>query len=175
MNDNEFIFCQTLTNVELLNELFRREFLNSDYYKQIWADGSSNSNIFRKVMNAPGLGNPAMLQMFLYGLLVMPRELVGDDFCKDEFNNEAKNYVEEYSSSYDNEGDRSMCNYYRHIRNAVAHSKCEYVSDDKNTYVIFYDQDNRNHSCQIKMKTSNVGRLFDFLRIKLMEYINDNM
>ena len=40
-------------------------------------------------------------------------------------------------STYDNEDSCEKIDYFRHIRNAVAHSKCNYFSDRGKNFVIF--------------------------------------
>lgn len=43
----------------------------------------------------------------------------------------------ETMSTYDNEDSCEKIDYFRHIRNAVAHSKCNYFSDRGKNFVIF--------------------------------------
>ena len=69
----------------------------------------------------------------------------------------------------------STIDYYRHIRNAVAHAKCVYETEDERTYVTFKDK-NRNpqnqYHCEIKMLTSDVGNMIVVLQNQIMEYLN---
>ena len=174
MTPNDSILCQTISNISLIDELSNEDFLNSDYYKKLnWTCGDSNANNIRRILDASGLGNPAMLQMFMYSLLVMPKELLGNDYCKDKFNSVAQKYVSFYQSSYPNESGKANVNYYRHIRNAVAHSKCEYSVENKVCYVTFSDCDKRNnYNCMIRFSTMDVGKLFELLMSELMAVLN---
>ena len=122
------------------------------------------------------------MQMFLYILLVMPREILNDtndswiDQCSSETNVQVANLVQSVSTTYPNESTENpeAINYYRHIRNAVAHSKCSYKTINNTTYVTFIDQNPHNISqrFEITISTSNVGRILSYLQIKIMEYLN---
>ena len=122
-----------------------------------------------------GIGNPAMLQMFMYALLVIPKEEVENNHWEKEFNKEVQKYVSELYSTYPDEKTKDNFDYYRHIRNSVAHSNCEYYDIDGISYISFIDCNpkNRSKTCEIKMKTGDVGNLCVFLLCKLMEYINE--
>lgn len=178
LTQNESMFCQAIANVSLMAELFNNDFLHSEYYNCMdWSCGTVNQHNFQEILSISGLGNPAMLQMFMYSLLVMPKELLGTDFCKDKFNEEVIKYVTDYSSTYPNETNKEDVNYYRHIRNAIAHSKCDYSESDGKSYVTFKDNDTRDNSkhCEIKMQTGDVGRLFEFLMTELMKVLNNTI
>ena len=77
LTKQESIFCQALAMTSLLEELSNRDFLNSDYYNENITFVENNDN-FKKILKASGLGNPATMQMFLYILLVMPKETLSD-------------------------------------------------------------------------------------------------
>ena len=64
-----------------------------------WSGGEFNKVILQR----SGLGNPAMLQMCLYALLVIPKESLTDDFCKDLFNIKTREMAMSYMSSYSGE------------------------------------------------------------------------
>lgn len=172
---NEILFCQAIANVSLLIELANNNFLSSDYYKNmVW---SSNKKVVTEILNTSGMGNPAMLQMFMYALLVLPREILGKDFCKDKFNKEVIKYVTNCSSTYKNEINKEDVNYHGHIRNAIAHSKCDYSEIDGKSYVTFKDintNDNSQH-CEITMQTGDAGSLCEFLKTELMIVLNSTI
>lgn len=64
--------------------------------------------------------------------------------------------------------------YYRHIRNAVSHSKCVYKTENGRCYVTFIDKKPKQASqhCEIKMLTSDVGKMLGLLQKQIMTYLN---
>lgn len=177
MTENESMFCQVLSNVSLLVELWNNDFLNSCYYnhQMHWSSvGETNANNIKKILAISGLGNPAMLQMFMYALLVMPKELLGNDYCKDLFNKEVQQYAVEWHSTYPNESNLTSVNFYRHIRNAVAHSRCTYSVENQISFVTFKDRDG-NNNFSVKIATGNVGKIFELLLRELMKILNKDI
>ena len=182
LTKQESIFCQALAMTSLLEELSNRDFLNSDYYNENITFVENNDN-FKKILKASGLENPATMQMFLYILLVMPKETLSglDDITIDSWENALKTIIQSFNPSVtttypgESSGDLSTVNYYRHIRNAVSHAKCVYETEDGRTYVTFKDK-NRNpqnqYHCEIKMLTSDVGSMLEVLQNQIMEYLN---
>lgn len=180
LTENESIFCQALAMTSLLGELSNQKFLDSDYYKKLRFTG--NNDIFKEILSKSGIGNPATMQMFLYILLVLPRETLKDfnnkymNKFEIKINDLCANLVEpQTNSSYTNENDISCINYYRHIRNAVSHGKCFYAKLNNVYYVTFRD-DNPNNSgekCEITLKTFNMGFILEELQRQIMEYLND--
>ena len=80
------------------------------------------------------LENTAMLQMYLYSLLVMPREILNDTtnikICCNDF---IKQVAEVGTfSNYSNEDTITSIDYYRHIRNAIAHSRVRFSVKNEN-------------------------------------------
>lgn len=174
----ESMFCQTIANVSLITSLATNGFFGSQYYKNMkWSYGGINQKNISAILEKSGLGNPAMLQMYMYALLVMPKELVGDDFCKSSFNDEAKKVVFDFDSTYPNEEHQESMNYYRHIRNAIAHSKCDYKTIKGTNCVTFKDIDPRkkDQHCAITIKTADVGNLCEILLNELMMKLNDSI
>ncbi len=182
LTENESIFCQALAMTSLLSTLNNNNFLCSNYYNELRFD-SNESNI-RKILQASGIGNPATMQMFLYILLVMPKEIFNDSNdswikkCVTETNTQVANLVHSVSTTYPDESAEKLgsINFYRHIRNAVAHSKCSYKTINNTAYVTFTDQNPRNinQHCEITIRTSNVGIVLNCLQIKMMEYLNSH-
>ena len=175
--ETQSIFLQIIANISLMSELANNNFLESEYYQKMkWSCAKTNEENIKKILMKSGMGNPAMLQMFMYALLVIPKEKAKNDYCMEEFNKEAQKYVCEFYSTYPGEKTKDNFNYYRHIRNSVAHSTCEYYCEDGVSYISFIDCKPKDNSitCKIKMKTGDVGNLYTFLLSKLMEYINKN-
>ena len=182
LTKQESIFCQALAMTSLLEELSNRDFLNSDYYNENITFVENNDN-FKKILKASGLDNTATMQMFLYILLVMPKETLSglDDITIDSWENALKTIIQCFNPSVtttypgESSSELSTIDYYRHIRNAVSHAKCVYETEDGRTYVTFKDK-NRNpqnqYHCEIKMLTSDVGSMLEVLQNQIMEYLN---
>lgn len=183
LTEQESIFCQALAMTSLLVELSDRDFLNSDYYNQNIIFAENNDN-FQKILKASGLGNPATMQMFLYILLVMPKETLSglDDRTLNSWENALKTIVSSFSLSVtttypgESSSNLSTVNYYRHIRNAVSHANCVYETEKGRTYITFKDEDTRKlYHCEIKMLTSDAGRILEVLQKQIMIYLNRQM
>ncbi len=182
--EQESIFCQALAITSLFVELENIDFLNSDYYKKNIIFNTNNDN-FKKILSASGIGNPATLQMFLYILLVMPKETLLNLHestiisWRNELNTEIQSFTPVVNTTYPNESnnDLTSINYYRHIRNAVSHSKCVYKTENGRSYVTFKDENPRVsvQKCEIKMLTNDVGKMLEVLHKQLMTYLNDQM
>lgn len=180
LTEQKSIFCQALAMTSLLGELSNKDFLNSDYYNENIILTGNNDN-FKKNLRASGLGNPATMQMFLYILLVMPKETLSglDDTTISSWENALKTTIQSFNinvtTTYPGESssDLSTVNYYRHIRNAVSHAKCVYETEKGRTYVTFKDKDfKHSYHCEIKMLTSDVGSILEVLRNQMMIYLN---
>lgn len=123
------------------------------------------------------------MQMMLYALLVIPREILTrtsyqtlETYIK-RINPLVYSLIEkeETISNYDGEEETKNINYFKHIRNAVAHSKCHYNTNENKNYVTFFDntQDN-SKQCYIKIECYKVGYILMELQRLLMEYYNNN-
>lgn len=180
ITENESIFCQALAMTTLLGELSNNDFLHSTYYKKLSFTG--NGDNFKKILEASGLGNPATMQMYLYVLLVMPKETLKDydntfmGGCETEINQMFSELAHEVKTSYKNENqnDITTINFYRHTRNAIAHSKCNYKTIGNICYVTFNDVNPHDidQHCEISIETSKVGVIIEKLQILLMNYLN---
>ena len=180
LTSNESIFCQALAMTSLIAELSNQNFLNSKYYKNL--QFSNNGKNFREILDNTGLGNPATMQMFLYVLLVMPKEIFknfDEDFNKKydaDINEVFSKLVIKVETTYNKEssGDLSTINFYRHTRNAVSHAKCFYETINNVSYVTFKDENPKDSTkyCKFKIKTEDVGKIFEKLQIQIMEFLN---
>lgn len=180
LTPNESIFCQALAMTSLLGELNNSKFLESEYYQNLRFSG--NSENFRKILNASGLGNPATMQMFLYILLVMPKEILKDfdrkfsDLCEVEINQLFLNLVVNVNTTYNKESNNNLAtvNYYKHTRNAVSHAKCCYEVINNVRYVTFKDENPKDVSqhCQFTIKTEDMERIIEKLQIQIMMFLN---
>ena len=140
------MFCQIIATISLIAELINNDFLKSEYYQKLnWSGSEINIQKIKKILAASGLSNPAMMQMCLYALLVIPRELLNEHReIAEAFNEETKKYICSYTSAYRSEENKENSDYYRHIRNAIAHSRCEYTIKDGICYITFNDQKGKN-------------------------------
>lgn len=169
------LYC-AVANVALLSTLGNNKLLESDYYKRLewpWGNDSNNVLILKEVLEQARFGNPVMLLMQYYTLLVMPKQLTSDyeSFCKDDFNNMFDSLKETVNTTYDK--DNGIPNYYRHLRNALSHSHYEFYSVDNEKYVKFWDYDQRaNSDFETVILYSNAALLLDHLCGKMMEYLN---
>jgi len=180
LTPNESIFCQALAMTSLLGELNNSNFLESEYYQNLKFSG--NSENFKKILNVSGLGNPATMQMFLYILLVMPKEILKDfdrNFstqCEVEINQLFLNMVVNVNTTYNNESSNNLAtiNYYKHTRNAVSHAKCYYEVINNVCYVTFKDENPKDVSqhCQFTIKTADMGSILEKLQIQIMTFLN---
>lgn len=112
------------------------------------------------------------LLMFLYALLVIPKELIDieeyknkyayiNDWIKQSNISEAENTTYKY--------DKPLINYVRHIRNAVSHGNVEF---EEGKYVIFKDNSpDGKQSCQFKIALgNNITEVIDKLRAVIADY-----
>ena len=177
MTQNESIFTQAIADVSLISELACNHFLQSDFYNGIcWSDSKTNADKIKTILNLSGICNPAMMQMCLYALLVMPKELLKkEDSCEERFNKESRKMAIplSYESNYPDEESIERCNLYRHLRNAVAHSRCEYSIENRMCYVTFIDKDDhKGYHFHAKFLTEDIGKLMDILRQEMMIRLN---
>ena len=175
-HDKVSLLSQAIADVILITALSSPDYCNKTFLDGVLRNsGESDRNNIEYIIKECGLGNPAMLQMCLYALLLIPRELLGDDYCKIEVNEYVKNNIICFNSTYPGE-EQNDGNYYRHIRNSVAHSNCEYEQVDCRTRVIFKDVDTKNgYHCELTMEFSKVGELLDILLLGIKLYLNDKM
>ena len=177
LDPNESIFCQALATTELLHLLSDSNFLESDYYKNL--QFPANNDILKYILKHSGVGNPATIQMFLYALLVMPKEILkNSEFeknCEECFNSTIIKFIYKFETHYSKEKNTDLVdiNFYNHIRNSVAHSNCYYKTIEGYTYVTFRDElpNKKEQYCEITIKTANVGTLLAKLQNKMIEYL----
>ena len=165
------LLYQSVSMCMLLTELIHKEFLESDFYKKCCFQ-KENSAVKEILSNSGGIGNPATLQTMLYLLLVCPRESLSEtekqeldqtvnDFCK-------KLNPSNYNSSYSS--DRKSVDFSRHLRNAIAHSLCEYPAAGK---MIFKDINPKNNkeTFEIKIDSNNIEQLLELLQVKIISFL----
>ena len=176
ITSEESLLLQCLSITSLLAELSNNNFLDSHYFKGL-TFANENCKI---ILKESGLGNPATMQIMLYALLIVPKEILSKATYIDlektyltRINQLVYSLIEKTTfSTYKNEEKIEDINYFRHIRNAVAHSKCNYFSENQKNYVIFKDN-MKSMQCSIKMECWKVGLVLMELEKLIMEYYND--
>ena len=167
----EAILSQALTMTALLYELHESNFLKSDFFKNnCFKENNTNNSNFKKILNKHGIGNPATLQIFLYILLVMPKEILNDEQFQNELNEKMKNLDFSIETTYP----KKNSNLYKHIRNAVAHYRC-FPTLENNIYSVQFEDVNpndRKQTCKIKMEISQVELMLVELQKSIMEFLN---
>ena len=168
------LLLQCLATTSLLLELCKADFIKSEYFKLLKFENEGIKNILVQ----SGIGNPATMQMMLYALLIVPKETLSrleyellESYVK-TLNPMVCSLAEVGStrSTYKGESDSSEIDYLRHIRNALAHSKCEFLSEGGRNFVVFVDVNkDASETCSIKIECYKV----EFILIELQKLIID--
>lgn len=149
LTNKESLMLQSLATCQFLSELNNNLFLESSFYGKM-KFGNPQSKM---IINQSGLGNPATMMMMLYGLLVVPYDLLEDEInCLDGL-------VRELSVDVPKLGNSVV-----YIKEAVKNSKVEFVNEGNNNFVIF--------DKGVKMEASKVGLFMNQLQILIMMYFN---
>ena len=178
------IFLQSLATTSLLVELSNSNFLESDYFNKL----NFQNTFFKEILTQSGIGNPACMQIMLYSLLVLPKEILQKDIYpnldKDflDINKKIENLVDNsgtFSNYPQDKTYNSNCtmNYIHHIRNAVSHSKCYYNTTNNINYVTFKDINpyNQNQNCEIKIECVKVGKILEYLQKLMLNFLKNTL
>lgn len=164
-SNNDNLLIQSYFTTALLTELTNAQFLESDYYK--------NANFQDKYVqeNLPrvGIDNQGSLLIFLYTLLVVPKQILDQAF-PDGFKslNQTIDNIKSHASS-DYSADQNEINYVRHLRNSVAHARVDFT---KTGFVIFRDENSSGSVCEIEVPLSKIGQFLTELQSIFMKYVN---
>lgn len=164
-NQDNLIF-QSLYTVLLIKELNDAKQHDSTFFA-----GLPLSQDVMSVIGEVGVDNQGCLLMFLYALLVIPREVIEDTF-KTEYNEIDKllyTWKMKTVSTYDREPPHK---YIRHIRNAVAHGR---VSFEPKVLVKFEDEYTDKKTKKLskfsaEMPLSKVGEFLNLLIVVHQKY-----
>jgi len=128
------LILQCYLTVQFLEALSAENFLGTDLCKKMVAN-----SLLKKEFLEIGIGNQGALLMFLYALLVVPKETTKQEFEAkySEINKWLKSVATSIETTYKN------TNEVRHIRNSVAHAGVKFVP---NQYVVFKDSNPRNNN-----------------------------
>ena len=175
-NDKKSLLGQTFATLGLMQQLDRIDFLHSRCFQALPFTGlGTDGETLKKILLESGIGNPAMMLMFLYALLVMPKELFSvNPIIEAQLKSETNVYLSECAEIIESTylSDSDQFNYYRHLRNSVAHAKFTFQLRENCSYVIFCDE-KKEEKCSFKVETLNIGILLSKLQNKLIELYNE--
>ena len=147
-----------------LVELKNNDFLNSDYFKNV----SFEDKFVKESLPTIGIDNQGTFLMMLYTMLVVPKQLLEKDFPVEfeALNGMVDKLKSEAISTY--RIDSNGIDFIRHIRNAVAHARVEFIP---NVSVKFSDENNGGENCEITIPLPNIGLFLTELQKVFMKYI----
>lgn len=153
---------QLVTSVSFIAELVSNNFLESQYFK----DMSFTDENIRNFIKSLGIDNQGMLLIFLYSLLLIPKEKIYNMYESkyDLIDKQIDSLKTSFSSTYD----ESNVKYIKHIRNAVGHGKVEY----KEKSILFRDDFKDKKFC-LELPKCVIGSILTELMRVLYEYIDD--
>ena len=169
LTQEQNLILQSYFSIVLMVELKNNDFLDSDYFRTM----KFGSPWIKELLKDIKIDNQGALLITLYAMLVIPRQLI-----QDEFKNECakieiflRQNTRNTKSTY--ESDKATTKYLRHIRNAVAHSR---VSFQPNNYVEFIDEGYNNKTSKIEnfttqLQLTKVGDFLHQLQEIHLEYI----
>lgn len=182
--DGFLVQCAAFSSLFL--GLYYNKFLESDFFANMSFPGEGEKEIVRM----SNIGNPVMMQMMLYALIVVPKEMKLDQSnsklecaMKKALNKEIGKLVvkEGTKSTYKKEKDGSI-DYFVHIRNALAHCSCDFVTENGVDFVIFEDKyptdeflnkhpQKKQVKCTIKMRCGDVEQVMVAARKVILDYL----
>lgn len=163
-SNNDNLLIQSYFTTALLAELKNANFLDSDHYKNM----QFQDRFVQGSLPEVGIDNQGTLLMFLYTLLVVPRQLIENKFPAD-FNNlnaEIERLANSKKSNY--KTDAQSVDHVRHLRNSVAHARVNFKQDGT---VTFHDEDGRGSVWEATISLSNIGHLITALQAIFMKYV----
>lgn len=143
------VLIQSYVTLELLHELDQNHFFQSEYFQDL----NFEDEWVKQSLSAIGMGNRGMVLISLYTLLVIPKELLQETY-PDEFErlNEYLDGVKVSAlSTY--KSDRDKIDFVKHIRNAVAHSRVEFITKETVTFQDEY----KGQKCSIVLPLDTFG------------------
>ena len=158
------LLIQSYFTTAFIAELKNQDFLNSDYYKNV----SFEDKFVKENLPSVGIDNQGTLLIMLYTMLVVPKQLLEKKFPVEfeELNGKINELKSEAKSTY--RKDSEKIDFIRHIRNAVAHARVEFVP---NVSVDFFDENNNGESCKITIPLPKIGLFLTELQKVFMKYI----
>jgi hypothetical protein len=169
LTQEQNLIFQSYFSTVLMVELKNNDFLNSEYFKAM----KFGSPWIKELLKDIKIDNQGALLITLYAMLVIPRQLIQDEFKKeysaiDDF---LRQNTSDTKTTYDS--DKTSIKYLRHIRNAVAHSR---VSFQPNNFVEFSDEAYNKitkitEQFSTRLQLTRVGEFIHQLQEIHLEYI----
>ncbi len=114
------------------------------------------------IVNQIGIGNQGTFLMVIYALLVVPKELLQNQYAS-EFNGIDAYIAKIVKTSQTNyKSDVPTIRYINHMRNAIAHAKIKILEEPERS-VIFSDDSPRNEHCEFELPQSELIPLMNKL------------
>jgi len=137
LTPEEDILLQSYYTACLLTELKNNNLLGSPFFGEMRFADLRVRNAIEQV----GLDNQGLALMFLYALLVVPRELDLPDFKPDYSGVDAwlDKRLHKVNTTYPKDAD--AVRYVHHLRNAVSHARIAFSAEG---LMVFEDEDTRN-------------------------------
>lgn len=113
-----------------------------------------------------GLDNQGMLIIFLYSLLLIPKEKIYEKY-KSEYDLLDRK-IDKYKISLKPTYDEPQTKYIKHLRNAIGHGKVEYTENSVKFADCF-----RNKEFLVEIPLNQIGYILNDLQQILYKYIDD--
>ncbi len=161
---DENMILQLLISISFITELHKSKFLESKYFEEMHFDNASIKMYIEKIK----IDNQGMLLMYLYSLLLVPKEVIYLEYQTDYDLLDKKIDSIKTASQSTYQYDKPNTQYIKHIRNALAHGKVEYI--EKN--IVFKDNYN-DKNFFVELPLEKIGLLLNEMQIILNKYIED--
>lgn len=178
--EKEFnILAQIYFLISFYVELGKNEIYNSDFFKNMkFQDISLKKTLINQM---PIMDNQATALMFLYLLLVVPKEILTEKYFEDfkSLNKKIDSYkLEGTKSTYPD--DMASINYIRHIRNAMAHVNVDFekgsTKSERNIYFFDQKKDKKiTYKCDIYLPMKIIAIISDEMIKILHKYMSENV
>jgi len=174
LSHKDDLLIQSYFTIAFLTELKNLNFLDSEPYKIL----PFQDKFIQDSLPTIGIDNRGALLIFLYALLVLPKEQYKFTALEKKLNDIDKKikplvYKEISNYARDIKNNKLNIQYIYHIRNSIAHGKIQF----NNNLVIFKDINTRvkkglpNEECQIEIPQANIGKIIHELQFVIIEYL----
>ena len=167
LTHDDNLILQTWYTTILIHELRRSDFINSSAFESM----DFELPFIKHEIRSLNVDNQGSALMALYAMLVVPREIIKKRYSDeyDDLNIFLESVTYDTHSDYAN--DSKKVNFFRHIRNAVAHARVEFEPDK---YVTFFDTDTRNNNqFETKLPLKNLGDFIGRLQKLHVRYVTE--
>jgi hypothetical protein len=166
LNQEGNLIFQSYFIVDLLLNLRRNDFINSDYFDKMVYEFP----LIKEQLKKTNIDNQGFILITLYTMLIIPREIIQDNFTAEfeAINLKLTSYCQNTQTTYNS--DSTRIDYVRHLRNAVAHGR---ISFEPNQYLKYEDQLN-NQTFVSELPLNKIQEMIcDLLEIH-KKYISNN-